>query len=79
MAHASQRLSIFRNRNPRSPGSYLLISKKTGFMDVWINGVHYYYNSMQEGDLSKVDVNQLAQEALPQQPKKTIVVVRRKQ
>lgn len=73
-----QKLVVLDRKDGNSKGT-IFFMKRTGFRDVWINGVHYYYNSMQEGDLSKVDVNQLAQEALPQQPKKTIVVVRRKQ
>lgn len=44
MARASQRLIIIKNKNPRTPGSGILISKKTGFQDVTINGKRYYYN-----------------------------------
>lgn len=73
-----QKLVVLDRKDGKSKGT-ILFMRRTGFRDVWINGVHYYYNSMQEGDLSKVDVTQLAQEALPKQPKKKIVVVRRKQ
>lgn len=79
-SRVTQRVKIISLRNKNTgEESAIMIAQKTGFLDVWIGDKHFYYNSMQEGDLSKVDVNQLAQDALPQQPKKTIVVVRRKQ
>lgn len=79
-SRVTQRIKIIgiKNKNTGEERT-LMIAEKTGFLDVWINGVHYYYNSMQEGDLSNVDVEQLVQDAASQQPRKRIVVVRRKQ
>lgn len=44
-SRARQNAVVVRNKKPKSPGTYLLISKRTGFMDVTINGKRYYYNA----------------------------------
>lgn len=39
---------VIKNNNPRNPGSYILISRRTGFQDVWIGSHHYYQNTIQQ-------------------------------
>lgn len=41
---ATQSVTIIRNRNSNT-GRYILISRKTGFMDVTVNGQRFYYNN----------------------------------
>lgn len=43
-SYVYQAAIVIKNNNPRTPGSYILISRKTGFMDVWIGDHHYYRN-----------------------------------
>lgn len=77
MASASQRLIIIKNKNPKKPGSYILISKKTGFKDVTINGKRYYYNIHQKYEKSKdIKFENIVKENIKIRSKPKIVVRR---
>lgn len=79
-SYARQGLRVIRNKNPRNKGSYILISKKTGYIDVWVNGKHYYYNSKQTNvDVSKINIERIIEDAeSKEQRSKGIIVIRRK-
>lgn len=72
-SYARQGLRIIKRKKPKNNGSYILIARKTGFVDVWIGNKHYYYNS-KETNIEKIIEDADAKE----QKKKGVIVIRRK-
>lgn len=77
-SRATQGVRVIKNKNPKKPGSYVLIAKKTGFIDVTINNKRYYYNasltnqSMTQKNIAQQFINQNTPNK-----KKTIVISRK--
>lgn len=63
------------------PPSYLLVSKKTGFVDVWINGTHIYYDydeKEQYNSVSDIDMKSAFDPDRRTTTKKQKIVVKKK-
>lgn len=54
---------------------YIVIHKKTGFMDLWLNGNHYYYNLVASAD-SGIPIKQIRN--YQNMTGKKMILVRRK-
>lgn len=77
-SRARQGVGVYKNKNSRKKGSYLLIAKKTGYMDIWVNGQHFYYNYKKYGvDPSKINWEEMQRQA-QEMGKKGVIVIRRK-
>lgn len=77
-SHARQGVTVIRRKDRKSKGNVILISKKTGFMDVWVNGQHFYYNYKKYGvDPSKINWEEMQRQA-QEMGKKGVIVIRRK-
>lgn len=59
---------------------YVVIAKRTGFMDVWIGGKRYYYNYVQNGvNPNNIDINKVIRDIEAQeQKKKGVIIIKRK-
>lgn len=59
---------------------YVVVAKRTGFMDVWIGNKRYYYNYSQKNiDPSKISIEKIIEDAESQEQKKSgVIVIRRK-
>lgn len=45
MARAHQELTIWSEKGSKlSESDFLIVVKKTGYLDLWLNGKHYYYD-----------------------------------
>lgn len=70
---------VFLGTDKNGRKKYLLIARRTGFMDVWIGGQHFYYNYTQSyNDASEIDVNQVIQDYNDQENAKKTIVIRRR-
>lgn len=79
-SRARQGVTVIKNKNPKKPGTYILISKKTGYIDVWIGNNHYYYSNVQKNvDPKKISIEKVIEDAeAKEQRSKGIIVIRRK-
>lgn len=75
-SRATQSLKVIKRKEPKTNGSYILISKKTGFMDVTINNTRYYYNNVQTYSKNTNNIYYKAVDAATPNAKKTIVIRR---
>lgn len=77
-SRAYQGVWIIKKKNPKT-GRYILISKRTGFKDVWIGDTHYYYNYTATGqNFDNLDIAKIVQDYQDRQNGKKVIVVRRK-
>lgn len=76
-ARAKQSLKVIKNKNPRNPGSYILISAKTGYINVTINGTQYYYNKKATSTNGKAPTLKSVLASTSNSKKKVIVVRKR--
>lgn len=54
MAYVHQEITIFGDDDTSlSDSDFLIVIKKTGYLNLWINGKHYYYD--ERIDKSKID------------------------
>lgn len=45
MARVHQELTIWKQKGANlSNANYIIVTKKTGYQNLWINGQHYYYD-----------------------------------
>lgn len=78
-SRAKQGIVIIRNRNPRNPSSFILISVKTGYQDVWIGNQHFYHNYATSGNMKETNVDfQKLQDSKNRSNAKTTIVIRRR-
>lgn len=65
-----------KNKNKNS-GRIFLIASRTGFMDVWINGTHFYYNNVTSQSMDKtIDITKTTQPK-QQNQKQTITITKK--
>lgn len=77
MSRAYQGMAIFERKKPKT-GRGLVLMKRTGFVDVTVNGTRFYYNDKYKySDISKVDLFNI-QTDQENKNKKGIIVVSRK-
>lgn len=71
---------ILKGRPRKGKTPYILIARRTGFMDVWIGDQHFYYNYARSYNNSDdFDVQQAVEEFNESQSsKKQTIVIRRK-
>lgn len=75
-AHAKQGITVMSHKDDKKRNTIVLI-KRTGYNNVWINGVHYYYNQYEKlEDIADADFTKLAQQA--EQNNKQLIIIRRK-
>lgn len=76
-SRATQGAIVIRNKNARKKGSYILITARTGFMDVWVNGTHFYYNNSTSQSMDKtIDITKTTQPK-QQNQKQTIIITKK--
>ena len=45
MSRAHQELTIWSEKGAKlNEANFLIVVKKTGYLDLWLNGKHYYYD-----------------------------------
>lgn len=77
-SYARQGATVIRRKDRKNKGNTILISRKTGFMDVWVNGQHFYYNYKKYGvDPSKINWDEMQRQARDM-GKKGVIVIRSK-
>lgn len=79
-SRARQGVTVIKNKNPKKPGTYILISKKTGYIDVWMGNNHYYYSNVQKNVKPKdVNIEKIIEDAESKEAKRNgLIVIRRK-
>lgn len=76
-SYARQGIRAFQHKDNKKRKNIYVI-KHTGYIDVWINGQHFYYNYSKYGvDPTKIDWEELVRKS-SDSGKKGIVVIRRK-
>lgn len=54
MAYVHEELTIISGKDvDLSTADFIIVSKKTGYLDLWLNGKHYYYD--ERIDKSSID------------------------
>lgn len=77
-SRAKQQLIVLNRKDGKTKGTIIIV-KKTGFLDLTINGHHYYYNTKGKNvDLSKVDINRIIEDVEAKEAKRRGVIVIRK-
>lgn len=75
-AYAKQGITVMSHKDDKKRNTIVLI-KRTGYNNVWINGVHYYYNRYEQlQDIADADFTKLAESA--ESRDKQLIVIRRK-
>lgn len=75
-AYARQGITVISNKKKKKNPTIVLI-KKTGYQNVWINGQHFYYNVHEQyDDIADTDFERLAQNT--HNEGKRLIVIRRK-
>lgn len=78
-SRARQQLIVVNRKDGKSKGTIIFI-KKTGYMNVWVNGKQYYYNYAEHNvNPNKINIEKIVQDIEAQEKKNQgIIVIRRK-
>lgn len=77
----SQQVIILSGKKKKNgnQASDIIIVKKTGYLNLWVNGTHFYYNYVgQYPNASDIDIQKIVQNYQDQQNRKQVIVIRRK-
>ena len=75
-AYAKQGITVMSHKDDKKRNTIVLM-KRTGYNNVWINGQHFYYNRYEQlQDIADADFTRLAQQA--ESNNKRLIVIRRK-
>lgn len=78
-SHIHQELRVLWNRKKKKTGKGIWIAKKTGYVNVWINGKHYYYDEAKQYDSpDEIDMVSAFQPVPKSTAKKGKIVVKKK-
>lgn len=70
---------IITDTRDKDERKYILVSKKTGFQNVWIGNRHFYYNYYRSyGSPSEVNFNSIVNDAPQNNRRRKSIVIRRK-
>lgn len=77
-SRARQQLIVLSHKKNKTKGDILLV-RKTGYMNIWVNGKQYYYNSSQKNVNPKdIKIDRIIEDAEAQEQKRLGVIVIRK-
>lgn len=77
----SQAVRIISARSKKTGKTYyIMIAKRTGFLDVWIGNKHYYYNYNQKNiNPNNLDIDKIVEDVQAREEKKRgVIIIRRK-
>lgn len=78
MSRAYQKVMVFGRSKPKT-GKTLVLMKRTGYVDLTVNGTRFYYNNKyQYDDISKFNLSEILDNEANKN-KKGIIIISRKE